>query len=63
MRNETYVKATSVIFAVVAIMHLYRLVTGDFVVSFGGFEIPQWVSLLGLAVAGYLAYAGYKLKK
>jgi hypothetical protein len=43
-----------VIFALIALVHLYRLVR-PFEVVVHGMVVPQWVSLAGLAVAGVLA--------
>jgi hypothetical protein len=42
------------IFALMALAHLYRLVR-PFDVVVGGTALPQWVSLAGLVVAGGLA--------
>jgi hypothetical protein len=42
------------IFALMALVHLYRLVR-PFEVSVGGTALPLWVSGAGVAVAGLLA--------
>ncbi len=42
------------VFALVALLHLVRLVTG-WEVTFSGVPVPLWVSVLGLVVAGGLA--------
>lgn len=62
MDKKTYLSITTVIFGVVAFVHLYRIVTGmDVVIS--QWTAPIWVSWLGFVVGGYLAYSGYKFKK
>jgi hypothetical protein len=47
-------KTAGVIFAVVALLHLLRVVTG-FEVAIGGKTIPLWPSIGGLIVGGLLA--------
>jgi hypothetical protein len=43
-----------IVFALVALVHLYRLVRRlEIVVQ--GHPVPQWASLVGLIVAGFLA--------
>ena len=42
------------VFALIALLHLFRLVR-PFEVVVGGASVPQWASLAGLAVAGGLA--------
>jgi hypothetical protein len=43
-----------IIFALVALVHLFRLIWG-FEVVVGGTMLPQWVSLPGLIIAAGLA--------
>lgn len=43
-----------VIFAIVALMHVWRLVAG-WTVVIAGASIPMWVSVAGAIVAGALA--------
>ena len=43
-----------VIFALIALAHLFRLISG-FEVVVGGMVVPQWASVLGLLVASVLA--------
>ena len=64
MKQKTYLKVSGLIFTVVAIFHLLRLVLGiGWDINVAGWNVPGWFSLVGLAVAGYLAYAAYKLMK
>lgn len=43
-----------IIFGLMALAHLYRLITG-FEVIIAGSMLPQWASILGLIIAGGLA--------
>lgn len=43
-----------VIFASIALIHLYRLIQG-FTIVLGDFIVPQWVSAVGLLVSAGLA--------
>lgn len=43
-----------ILFAVIALAHLYRLIS-PFEVVIGATAIPQWVSVIGLIVGGGLA--------
>ena len=51
---KSFTTIAAVLFAVIALVHLYRLVR-PFEVVVGGAIIPQWVSIAGLVVAGGLA--------
>ena len=50
-----FTKIASLLFAVIAIAHLYRVLR-PFEVIVAGCTIPQWVSLAGAVVAGALAF-------
>ena len=59
MRIRGYASASGIVFAVVAILHLIGVIVGwEFRV--GGWDAPSWVSLVALAVAGYLSYQGLR---
>ena len=49
-----FTKLTSAVFAVIALAHLYRIVR-PFEVVVAGSVIPQWVSIVGLIIAGILS--------
>ena len=53
----SYVAVTALIFAIVAILHLVRLVKG-WPVQIGSQSIPMSVSWAGLVVAGLIAIWG-----
>lgn len=59
MKRDTYVQLSGLIFAVVAVMHVLRLVNGWDVVL-GTWNVPVVGSVVGAAVAGYLAYTALK---
>lgn len=44
-----------VVLGVVALVHLYRLVRPFEIIVAGG-EVPQWISVVGLIVAGGLSF-------
>lgn len=60
MKPKAYTTITATIFLVIAAAHLVRLFTG-FEFRVGAWTAPTWVSIIGLAVAGYLSYAGFRL--
>ena len=60
MSIRGYASASGIVFAVVAILHLIRVIVGwEFRV--GGWDAPSWVSLVALAAAGYLSYQGLRI--
>jgi len=62
MSTKTFLRVVGTIFTIVGLVHLLRLLTG-FQVMFGGWELPFWVSIVGVIVAGYLAYNAFGLSK
>ena len=52
--NKPFTVAAVVIFAIVAVMHLLRMVLG-WDATIAGTEIPMWVSIAALVIAGDLA--------
>jgi len=50
------------VFTVVALAHLYRLLTGT-EVSVNGDIVPQWISVAGVLVPGLIAWLLWKEKK
>jgi hypothetical protein len=53
---KPFATATVAILALVAIVHLLRLLA-DWSVSVNGIDIPMWVSVIALVLAGGLALA------
>lgn len=62
LKQTDYIRVTGLIFLVVAVLHILRIFTG-FEVEIANNELPVWVSIIGAAIAGYLAYSSQKLKK
>lgn len=62
MNQKTYLQVTGLLFTVGAIVHLLRVLMG-WEASIGGWLVPGWLSIVGVVVAGYLAYCAYKLMK
>ena len=62
MSQKAYLKSAGLIFLLIAVLHLLRLVFGWEAV-FEGWNVPQWLSVVALIVAGYLAYEGFRLSK
>jgi hypothetical protein len=60
MTPRTYSLIAGIIFSLVALLHALRLLRGWHVVI-GDLSLPVWVSWLGLVIAGYLAYQGFRL--
>ena len=62
MDHKTYMTVSTGIFALVAFLHLARVLLGwDMLI--GGWEIPVWLSVVGVIGAGFLAYTGYKQQR
>jgi len=62
MGNKPFTLLAVVIFAVMALLHAYRLVT-HFRIVLGSHEIPMWCSYIGIVVAGGLAIMVYRETK
>ncbi|HTM64318.1 MAG TPA: hypothetical protein VL360_07430 [Gammaproteobacteria bacterium] len=55
MNQGTALFVAGIVFAIVAIIHLLRLVT-KFDIIIAGKHIPLWVNVVGLIVAGGLSW-------
>ena len=62
MTHRTFSLVTGILFLLVALLHGIRLLRG-WQVSVEGAVMPIWISWIGLAVAAYLAYQGFRLSK
>ena len=60
MDHKTFSVAAGVIFTLVALIHLLRIYM-DWPVVIGNWEVPMWLSWVGLIVAGGLSYFGLRL--
>ena len=52
--KKPFTTVAAIIFAVIALVHLLRLMYG-WVVNVAGGNLPMWTSVLGLVIAGVLA--------
>ena len=52
--KKPFTSLAAIIFAVIALIHLLRLIYG-WVVTIVGADVPMWVSGVGLVVTGVLA--------
>ena len=60
--QKMYLKLIGLIFSVIAILHLLRLIFRWDVVL-GDWQIPIWISFVGVAVAGFMSIIAFKLSK
>ncbi len=62
MNTKSYLIVSTLIFTVVAVMHLLRLVLG-WSVMLGMTSIPLWVSVLALLISAGVAFWGLSLMR
>jgi len=55
MGRKPFTMVAAIIFAVIAVAHLYRLMT-HFQVIVGSHTLPEWISYVGVVVPALLAY-------
>ncbi len=60
MRERAYFMIAGILFAVIAVAHLYRLISNNDLIL-GGWDVPQWLSWVGIAMTTYLAYMSFRL--
>jgi hypothetical protein len=60
MTVRAYAATSSIIFLLVAIMHLLRLVL-QWDVMIGGRSFPAWANIVALVVTCFLSFAGFRL--
>ena len=53
--NRPFTWIASAIFALMALVHIYRVIK-PFEVTIGSCHLPQWASIVGAAVAGVLSW-------
>lgn len=59
---KSYLKLTKIIFFIVGLAHIARILMGWNMVI-GGWEVPQWLSVVGAAAAWYIAYSAFILSR
>ena len=62
MTQRTFAFVTAILFSLIALLHAVRLLRG-WHVTIGDIVVPVWVSWIGLVIAAYLAYEGFRLSK
>ena len=60
MNNRAYFFISGLVFAIVAIVHLFRIIN-QFEVVIGTWSAPMVVSWIGFIAAGILSYCGFTL--
>jgi uncharacterized membrane protein len=60
MTQRTFSLVTAVLFFLIALLHAVRLLRG-WQVTIEGAVVPIWISWIGLVIAVYLAYQGFRL--
>lgn len=55
MRSKPFTWIASAIFALMALAHIYRLIT-HFQIVIGSHALPMWVSIVGIIIAGGLSW-------
>ena len=62
MERKTFMFMTGGIFAIIAFLHLIRLLLG-WGASIGGSPVPMWASVVALVLSGFFAYEGFRLTR
>jgi hypothetical protein len=62
MKQGSFLLVTSSFFALIALLHVLRLIYG-WNVTIGEWTVPVWVSAVGFLIAGYLAFQGFLLMR
>lgn len=62
MTQRTYTTVSGFLFGLIALLHAARLLYGWEAVI-GNWQLPLWLSGVGLLVSGYLTYTAYRLEK
>ena len=62
MTPRIFSLVAAAVFLLIALGHALRLLFG-WQVTVANIVVPLWISWIGLAIAGYLAYQGFRLSK
>jgi hypothetical protein len=60
MRERGYMLVAAILFTIIAVAHLTRLFSSA-QVSIVGWNVPLWLSWIGVLVTAYLAYTSFRL--
>jgi len=58
-----FTKIASVIFGIIALLHLLRLIFSYPEIVVGGFHVPLWISMIGFVVTATLSFGLWKEAK
>ena len=61
MTSRVFARITGAVFSLVAVLHLLRLLF-KWSAVIGGWTVPMWISWIGIALAGALAYAASRVR-
>ncbi len=62
MQNKIIAEISAAVFIIIALLHLLRLVL-NLPAIISNYEVPLWVSMIIVIIAGYLAYENWKASK
>ena len=62
MSHQNYHKLAGTVFLIVALVHLWRVLTAT-PIAFGTWFVPAWLSWVAVLLAGYLSYMGLKKRQ
>jgi hypothetical protein len=62
MQKQTYYTVVSIIFLIVATLHVVRALMG-WEAIIAGVSVPVWCSWVGAVLAGYLAVRGFTFRE
>ena len=62
MSQKNFALITSVVFGLIALLHLLRILNG-WEAAINGGAVPMWASWVAVIVAAYLGIQGFKLSK
>ncbi len=62
MNQSQYITLSGLVFAIVGLLHLLRVVK-DWPLTVGPWEIPLFLSILAILLAGFLAWSAWQLRR
>jgi hypothetical protein len=62
MTQRTFFLVTAIVFSLIAVGHALRLFYG-WRVTIENLVVPIWISGIGLVIAAYLTYEGFRLAR
>lgn len=62
MEQKSVTKISAVLFGLIALLHLVRLVL-QWPANIAGWDVPLWISVVPVFIAGYLAYKNWMAGK